>query len=138
MNEGDDDIRPRRAADVVPSGPEYAALDSSAREVLDFWFGEPGSARFGKASKRWFARDAEFDRELRERFGATLAAARRGDCDDWQRSPLGALALIVVLDQFSRNAYRDSADAFRADARALEMARSMVATGADRRLPTPY
>jgi uncharacterized protein (DUF924 family) len=116
---------------------EYAALDRAAREVLNFWFGEPGSARFGEEWDRWFARDDEFDAMLRARFGATLATARCGNYDGWQRSPLGALALIIVLDQFSRNIHRGGAEAFGGDARALAAACRMVDTGADRSLPSP-
>lgn len=112
--------------------------DPAARAVLDFWFGEPASPRFGQAWDRWFARDDAFDAALRERFGATLAAARRGECDAWQRTPLGALALIVVLDQFSRNIHRGSAGAFASDAQALEAAQRMVRTRVDRTLPSPY
>jgi uncharacterized protein (DUF924 family) len=120
------------------SAADYAALDPVARAVLDFWFGAPDSPGFGQTAKRWFARDDAFDRSLRERFGATLAAARRGECDAWQSSPLGALALVVVLDQFSRNAWRGSAEAFAADARALDVARRMIANGADLGLPSAH
>ncbi|PTB19363.1 DUF924 domain-containing protein [Trinickia symbiotica] len=115
---------------------DYAALAPAARDVLDFWFGEPGSARFGKEWDRWFDGDEGFDATLGVRFGKTLEAARRGDFDDWERSPLGTLALIVVLDQFSRNIHRGSAEAFAGDARALAAARRMVESGADRRLPS--
>ena len=130
-----DDPASSPAADA--EGSQHAALEPAAREVLDFWFGEPGSTRFGKEWDRWFARDEAFDAMLRTRFCATLAAARRGDCDGWQRSPLGALALIVVLDQFSRNIFRGTPEAFAGDARALAAARSMVDAGADRSLPSP-
>src|SRR3978361_2227891 len=80
------------------SAADYAALAPAPREVLDFWFGLPDSPRFGQEWDRWFACDEEFDAMLRTRFGTTLAAARHGDCDAWQSSPLGALALIVVFD----------------------------------------
>jgi uncharacterized protein (DUF924 family) len=116
---------------------DYAALDPAPREVLDFWFGEPGSARFGEEWDRWFARDDAFDATLLTRFSATLAAARRGECDGWQCSPLGSLALIVVLDQFSRNIHRATPEAFAGDAGALAAARRMVDMGADRSLPSP-
>ncbi len=115
---------------------DHAALDPAARAVLDFWFGEPGTPGFGRASERWFKRDDAFDALIRERFGQTLEAARRGDCDAWQGTPLGALALVIVLDQFSRNAYRGRADAFAADAKALEAARRLVESGAHLVLPT--
>lgn len=119
-------------------GTGYDALDPAARAVLDFWFGEPGSPRFGRAWDCWFSGDAVFDVALRERFGATLASARGHECDAWLSTPLGALALIVVLDQFSRNIYRGTADAFASDAQAVDAARRMVATRADRTLPTAH
>lgn len=118
------------------SRADYTALDPAARAVLDFWFGKPDTSEFGCASARWFTRDDAFDALIRERFGATLEAARRGECDAWQRTPLGALALVVVLDQFSRNTCRDHADAFAADARALDVARGLVASGAHLALPS--
>lgn len=119
-------------------GAGYASLPPPAREVLDFWFGEPGSERFGRAWSAWFVRDDAFDATLRDRFGATLAAARRGELDGWQTTPLGTLALIVVLDQVARNLHRGSAQAFAGDARALAAARQLVAAGADRYLPTSH
>lgn len=118
------------------SSADYAALDPAARAVLDFWFGAPGTSAFGRASERWFMRDDAFDALILERFGATLEAARRGECDAWQRTPLGALALVVVLDQFSRNTCRGRADAFSADAKALDVARRLVASGAHLDLPS--
>lgn len=126
------------AAANEPDSDDYATLDPAARDVLDFWFGTPGSAEFGADRKLWFKRDAAFDDRLRERFGATLATALSGGHDDWQRTPLGALALVVVLDQFSRNCHRGSPRAFEADAKAVQVARRMVETGADRRLPSTH
>ncbi len=125
-----------RAQPRTHADEQDAALDPAACAVLDFWFGEPGTPRYGQASESWFMRDDAFDALIRERFGATLAAARRGECDDWQHTPLGALALVIVLDQFSRNTCRGHPDAFAADAQALEAARRLVASGADRALPT--
>lgn len=120
----------------IDTDADYAALDPTARAVLDFWFGEPGTTDFGQPSERWFKRDDAFDTSIREHFGATLATARRGEHDSWQCTPLGALALIVVLDQFSRNTCRDAAQAFAADAKALEVARRLVESHGDRHLPT--
>jgi len=116
---------------------DYAALDPAARAVLDFWFGEPGTPAFGEASPRWFNGGEAFDAQIEQCFGATLEAARRGECDAWQATPLGALALVIVLDQFSRNTCRGRPTAFEADARALEVARQLVASGAHVDLPTP-
>jgi uncharacterized protein (DUF924 family) len=105
-------------------------------DVLHFWFGAPGSAEHGRTRPLWFTKSADTDAEIRNRFGATVEAALRGDLDGWAGGGArGALALIVVLDQFTRNVYRDSAHAFAGDARALALARQMVAAGADRGLP---
>ena len=80
------------------------------------------------------SKDAAFDASIRRRFGPLIDAALRGELDGWQQQPLSALALIVVLDQFTRNTRRDTAGAFAGDVRALALARSMVAAGSDRAL----
>jgi uncharacterized protein (DUF924 family) len=108
----------------------------AARDVLDFWFGAPGSPEYGTERKMWFRKDAAFDARLRERFGALLDAACAGELDAWATTPEGTLALVIVLDQFSRNCHRGTPRAFAADDRALAMARRLVADGEDRRLPT--
>ncbi|SDD09119.1 DUF924 family protein [Paraburkholderia lycopersici] len=112
------------------------SLDPRARDVLDFWFGAPHSAAFGHERKMWFRKSEAFDAQLRERFGALLDAACAGELDAWCATPDGALALVVVLDQFSRNGYRGTPRAFSGDDKALGIARAMVASGADLRLPT--
>ena len=111
-------------------------MNSDPREVLDFWFGAPGSEEFGRERKMWFRKRAVFDAQLRERFGALLDAAHAGELDAWCATPEGALALVIVLDQFSRNCHRGTPRAFAADEKALAIARAMVASGADLRLPT--
>ncbi len=119
-------------------GADHAALAPAAREVLDFWFGAPGSDAFGKSRPMWFNGGAVLDAQLRERFGALFDAACSGACDHWVVTPLGALALIVVLDQFSRNIHRGTPRAFAADAKALAHAREMVEAGWDARLPSGH
>ncbi|MBE0632424.1 MAG: DUF924 domain-containing protein [Burkholderia vietnamiensis] len=115
-----------------------ARLDPQAREILDFWFGAPGSATFGRARKIWFNGGAAFDDLLRTRYGALHDAACDGACDHWAGTPLGALALIVVLDQFSRNIHRGTPRAFAADSQALTLARRVVAAGWDAQLPSGH
>jgi uncharacterized protein (DUF924 family) len=114
---------------------DYSALDEHARAILDCWFGAPDSATFGKDRKLWFAREATFDAMLRERYGGLLEAAGQGALDAWTHTPLGALALVLLLDQFSRNIHRGTARAFATDGYALRIARQMVANGFDLRLP---
>ena len=101
-------------------------MDPQAEQVLAFWFGEPGSPERGRSRREWFAKDAAFDGEIRRRFLALHASAALGECDRWAGEPPGLLALIVVLDQFSRNLYRDDPRAFAQDERALSAARLMV------------
>jgi uncharacterized protein (DUF924 family) len=97
-------------------------------EVIRFWFDEiPAS--------RWWARDPAFDSALAVRFGATHDAATRGELFAWRENPAGRLAEVIVLDQFSRNIYRDDPRSFRFDPLALCLAQEGVRIGADRALP---
>lgn len=105
------------------------------QDVLDFWFGAPGSALDGQPRREWFVKDAAFDTAVRERFGATIDAAIAGglrEWDDW--GPDGVLARVLVLDQFTRNAYRNTPRSFAGDALALAAAQQLVDGGADRAL----
>jgi uncharacterized protein (DUF924 family) len=95
------------------------------QQILDFWFGPPGSADYGTTRDAWFRKNADFDAEIRLRFGATIEAALGGGLADWT-APRAALARVLVLDQFTRNCYRDSARAFAGDAQALAAATAAV------------
>lgn len=104
------------------------------QEVLDFWFGAPGSAQHGQTRSEWFRRSEAFDSEIRARFTKTYEAAVRGDLAHWRAQPLSALALIIVLDQFPRNMFRGTALAFATDLLAQDVALHMVAEGYDQAL----
>ncbi|MED5618680.1 DUF924 family protein [Ideonella sp. BN130291] len=103
--------------------------------VLEFWFGPPELADTEAVTSRWFRKDAAFDREISDRFGALIERALAGELTDWAWQPGPALARILLLDQFTRNAFRDSARAFAGDPLALAAARQMVALGQDQQLP---
>ena len=103
-----------------------------ATDVLAFWFGNPPSAQPRAA---WFRKDAAFDAQVLQRFGAALDLALGGGLLQWDAEPAGALARIVVLDQFTRNAFRGTALAFAGDPLALAAARELVRGGGDRFLP---
>ncbi len=105
-----------------------------ARDVLDFWFGPPDDPGHGQPRAAWFRKDPAFDATIRERFGALIEAALDGALADWAQQPLPALAQVIVLDQFARNVFRDTARAFAGDARALAAAQAMVERGQDRAL----
>ena len=99
-----------------------------AQPILDFWFTE-------LTPKQHYAKDAALDQAIRTRFGATLEAAARCELFAWRATPEGRLAEVLVLDQFSRNVYRDTPRAFAQDALALALAQELVASGHDRSLP---
>jgi uncharacterized protein (DUF924 family) len=99
-------------------------------EILDFWFGQPGTAAYGTARAGWFRKVAAFDAEIRERFGVAVETALAGGFADWT-APRPALARILLLDQFTRNGFRDTARAFAGDALALKLAEEAIGRGAD-------
>ena len=100
-------------------------------EVLDFWFaGDPAVLRM-----EWFQKNPEFDAAC-SRFAEALRDAKADALDHWTATPRGTLALIILLDQFSRNLHRNSPEAFAADAKARGIARAAVSRGFDRVLGT--
>jgi uncharacterized protein (DUF924 family) len=125
-------------AAAYSSDADYVALDPRARDVLDVWFGTPDSDEYGKDQKRWFRRNDAFDATLRERFGPVIDAALAHELDGWLATPLGSLALVIVLDQFMRNCRRHTARMYDGDAQALSITRRMIEEGSDVVLPTVY
>jgi uncharacterized protein (DUF924 family) len=107
---------------------------TSPQDVIDFWFGAPGSPEFGKPRELWFRKSEETDATIRERFGADVEAALAGRRNDWARTPRETVALVLLLDQFTRNIFRDTPRAFAGDAQALRLVRGMVERGEDRTL----
>lgn len=98
------------------------------REVIRFWFEEAKPAE-------WFSANPSFDQKIREKFETTYWYVVRGESKPWQVVPQGRLAEVIVLDQFSRNIFRGTPQAFAEDARALQLAREAVALGVDKKLP---
>jgi len=99
-------------------------------DVLEFWFGARGSEQFGRARDFWFTKSAATDDLIRSRFGPAVEAALRGDLRHWAEGDArDALALVLLLDQFTRNIHRDSARAFAGDEAALSVARRLVVDG---------
>ncbi len=100
---------------------------ASVSQVLAFWFEELTPAQ-------WWRKDEALDAGIAQRFGATLAAARAAELADWRDSAGGRLAEVIVLDQFSRNVFRDRAEGFAADGMALALAQEAVRGGFDAQL----
>lgn len=109
-------------------------MDTTARDVLDFWFGAQGSPERGRARDVWFRKDPAFDDAIRQRFGETVAIALAGGHGEWCATAHGALARVILLDQFTRNIFRDTPRAFAGDARALATAEDALVRGFDREL----
>jgi uncharacterized protein (DUF924 family) len=105
-------------------------------EILDIWFGAPGSSDYGRMRKQWFKKNRGFDAMLVERFGDAVARALNGEMLAWAATPFGTLASILLLDQFTRNCFRGTARAFAGDPQALTLARSLISSGAWGSLPT--
>jgi uncharacterized protein (DUF924 family) len=109
---------PERTGQTEPTSPE---------EVVAFWQ-EAGPTL-------WFAKDPAFDRRFHETFLRAHEMAARGELDGWQTTAIGALALILLLDQFPRNAFRGTRRMYASDAAARRVAAAAVARGLTRRLP---
>jgi uncharacterized protein (DUF924 family) len=99
---------------------------ATAHEVLAFWR--------AAGPKKWFAKDPTFDAEISKRFLATYEAAARGEFSDWEATPDGALALLLVLDQFPRNMFRNDRRTYAADVTARAVANRAIARGFDQRI----
>lgn len=107
--------------------------------ILGFWFGPaPGDpAAIALKQPLWWRSDPALDDELRERFLDAWTAAARGDLDAWESEPRGALALVILLDQLSRNLRRGRPEAFAQDERARAIALAVLDRGEDRELFPP-
>ena len=94
-------------------------------DVLAFWNADP---------EKWWKKDPAFDAEIRTRFADLHAAIARGEHEDWRATPRGAIAYVLVLDQFSRNMFRGTPESFAYDAQALAAARAAIDAGFDQQL----
>ena len=105
--------------------------------IIDFVFRDAVHASDGELERhiaRWFHADSAFDHEIAEKFGATIRTAIAGELDHFVATPQGRLALMVLLDQFTRNIFRNTPQAFIGDGRALAFCRGGVALGVDQDL----
>ncbi len=103
---------------------------SEPEAVVHFWLGEVGQ-------KGWYVAADEVDEEIRQRFGKEWHAAHAGEREFWRNGPRGALAYLILTDQFPRNMFRGQAEAFATDARALSAANDAIAHGFDLLIPEP-
>lgn len=102
--------------------------------INNFWFGDPSSGVYGEDRAEWFTKDPGFDAQIMDRFAQVVSAAAMGQLNMMAQSAEGAVALVVVLDQFPRNIYRDDARAFASDPKALRIAKQAVEDGFDQQV----
>lgn len=108
---------------------------TTPRDVLDFWFGRETDDDYGQYRAVWFQPDETFLKQARERFSAAYQRAANGELDSWQETPEGALALVLLLDQFSNLIHRGTAGAFAGDEAAREATRRAIERGFDQKFP---
>jgi uncharacterized protein (DUF924 family) len=108
----------------------------TAEEIIGFWFGDGADAGAIAAAQSalWWGKSAANDRAIEQRFAPWVERAAARQLDSWLDTPRGRLALILLIDQFSRNIHRDSPRAFAGDALARDWALEGLAQGVDRRL----
>ena len=121
-----------RARSRLAAAPRVVAPE----EVLAFWFGAPivSADEALERARRWFMGGAAMDEEVRARFLPTIEAALRGELDGWASTARGRLALVIVLDQLTRNAFRGTSAAWSGDARALACCKDALDCGSDAEL----
>ena len=115
-------------------------LDPLVSSILDFWFGEldQDGASSSEKSSRWFKKDPEFDSSINRIYGSYLETAAMGAYDRWTSSIEGSAALIVLLDQFSRNIFRGEAKAWIFDPKALSITLMLLERGDILKAPAAY
>lgn len=107
---------------------------SRVDEILNFWFGKPEDIDYGKQHQFWFTKNPEFDQQVRSRFLETYQQSLAGQLEQWKATSQGCLALILLLDQFPRNMFRNQPQAFKSDSIALRVANYTIAQNFDQEL----
>ncbi len=121
-DKGDRSKSPRSNPPRTRASAPPASIDMDADAVINFWFSEIDSAS-------WWTKDTVFDKAIFDRFAALHAAANQCELYQWRQNGQGRLAEIIILDQFSRNMYRNTSDAFASDPLALVLAQEAVVQG---------
>ncbi len=114
-----------------------SALGSILGSILQFWFGDLDDDGLCAPEQNalWFKSSVETDELIRDKFGELVDRAIAGKLDHWQETDEGLVALLLLLDQFTRNIFRDTPQAFSGDNKALDLALRNIATGRYKNLP---
>jgi uncharacterized protein (DUF924 family) len=111
------------------SNVSHDRVKTMYRSLIDFWFSD-------EARRYWFKSTRAFDKQLVDSYADTWEQARKGALDDWQRTAVGSLALVIVLDQFPLNMFRGTAKSFSTEALSRTVVRAAIAKNFDKELPT--
>ena len=122
---------------MTPPRSAPAAQPALATDILDFWLGDGLALGWPSEdlNRRWFLGSAALDAEISSRFGPAVQRAMQGELTDWEAPLHSRLALVILLDQFSRNVFRGTARAFNGDARARQLTLQTLVQHEDRQLP---
>ena len=107
---------------------------TTAETILTYWFGANCDGFVSENEKLWWTKSDETDAYIRDTFGDDIARASAGEHDDWRNEPRSSLALVILLDQFSRNVHRNTGEAFAYDAKARQIVFDAVERGFDDKL----
>ena len=100
---------------------------TTQQDILDFWFKET-------PKEKWFVKDLEFDEVINCRFSEIYEMAASGELDEWLDTPEGCLALVIILDQFSRNKFRSGSKSYATDELALSISKTAIERNFDSQL----
>ncbi|MDV7339690.1 DUF924 family protein [Terasakiella sp. A23] len=110
-------------------------MNQDIKSLLEFWFSSSTPGEMNTHRKEWWVKDPEFDRRIQDEFSPLFEKADAGELDDWKETPLGCVALALLLDQFPRNMFRGKARAFASDEKARALTRHVLDKGFDKNLP---
>lgn len=122
---------------MTPADNTNSPIPSTPEAVLDFWFADGLQTGWPTREMKavWFGADPALDAQIRALFGPQVLQALQGGLTEWEAQPLSRLALVLLLDQFTRNVYRGTGQAFAGDARAQQLINNALAKGWDQQLP---
>lgn len=102
-------------------------MDEMSEEIIHYWFSD-------RIKSQWFSSTPELDREILDKYEALWDKAVQGELDEWSKSPTGSLALVLLLDQFPLNMFRNQAKSFSAEKKALEISRNAINLKLDQKI----
>lgn len=108
---------------------------SDLNHLLEFWFTSANPKDMASHRDVWWKKDTDFDQTIQGEFGPLFKKAREGELKNWRETPLGCVGLVLLLDQFPRNMFRNDAQAFAYDQHARKLTRHVLAQGFDENLP---